>query len=405
MKIAVTADLHLKQKSETPERYNALSDIISTINSYGINNLIIAGDLFDKESLNYADFEKFCMQEQIRSKNINFYIIPGNHDPSIRQGHFTIENIKVIEHPDLLILKNTGNSGTDDKAENQKMINETDKSADKKSADKKHKLNVLFIPYSASKSIGDVLAESREKIQALMEPYIIVGHGDYIAGLKTPNPYEPGIYMPLTRKDVEFYKPQRVFLGHIHKKLSLGKVHYPGSPCGLDINETGKRSFLIIDSENLDVSGHEVSTDVIFINETIIALPSLNERNYIRDKIRQIFKKYSIDTHDILRVRIRLKVKGYTEDKKNLLEIIKSELSKGFEGFSYYKNEEPDLTDVNIINDPERISILERLKERIDNPEIAQFFLDSGNEQDSIGEISVFKDNVIEKALHLIFKQ
>ena len=43
MKIAVTADLHLKSREECPERWNALANIIDQMLTEGIKRLIIAG--------------------------------------------------------------------------------------------------------------------------------------------------------------------------------------------------------------------------------------------------------------------------------------------------------------------------------------------------------------------------
>ena len=63
MKVAVTADVHLKTKSETPERYNALEDILNKCLEQDIDNIIIAGDLFDQETNNYGDFEKLCLKK------------------------------------------------------------------------------------------------------------------------------------------------------------------------------------------------------------------------------------------------------------------------------------------------------------------------------------------------------
>ena len=358
MKIALTADLHLKQQNTTPDRYNALADIIKKLALQDINNLIIAGDLFDKEAQNYSDFEKFCSIQQIKSENMNFYIIPGNHDFSINQNYFTLENIKVITSP--LILNPDENSES---------------------------VSFLFIPFTVGKSIGEVLSEQKDKLQNLQSPFVLVGHGDYIAGLKNPNPYEPGIYMPLTRQDIDFYNPQKVFLGHIHKKVKLGKVYYPGSPCGLDINETGKRSFLIIDTDSLEVTEQTVETDYIYINETLIAIPALNEEEYTKEKISQIIKKYEISETDISKVKIRLQVKGYTSDKANLLKIIKENLV-GM-GFNFYKDEQPDLSEVYVLDDPERIAIAKKVKEEIEK-------LQWDNEYTS-------KDKILEKALKLIF--
>ena len=51
MKIAVTADLHLKSREECPERWNALENIINQMLAEDIKILIIAGDLFNIEKV------------------------------------------------------------------------------------------------------------------------------------------------------------------------------------------------------------------------------------------------------------------------------------------------------------------------------------------------------------------
>ncbi|MGB3901893.1 MAG: metallophosphoesterase, partial [Bacteroidales bacterium] len=93
MKIGITADLHLKSKNETPERYNALEKIIHHLKNENIRDLIIAGDLFDKEFNNYSDFENICRN----NSNINFYIIRGNHDIDLKSSSFSSPNIKVFD--------------------------------------------------------------------------------------------------------------------------------------------------------------------------------------------------------------------------------------------------------------------------------------------------------------------
>ena len=47
MKIAITADLHLNSKYL--DRALALQNILAQLNTEGIQHLIIAGDLFDKD--------------------------------------------------------------------------------------------------------------------------------------------------------------------------------------------------------------------------------------------------------------------------------------------------------------------------------------------------------------------
>lgn len=60
--------------------------------------------------------------------------------------------------------------------------------------------------------------------------WILVEHGDWSEGVRAPNPSEPGVYMPLTKKDLPAYKPGKVLLGNVHLSLDLELVHYPGSP-------------------------------------------------------------------------------------------------------------------------------------------------------------------------------
>lgn len=353
MKIAVTADVHLKTREKSPERWNALANVLDQMKSEGIGILIIAGDLFDQESQNYSEFDEFCNQEKYTDSHVKFYLIPGNHDPSIKSRYFISNNIEVVNEPKIIKL-------------GEKTI------------------NFFFIPYLPGKSIGEVLAEEKNSLPSL---WILVGHGDYIAGLREPNLYEPGIYMPLTRNDIEYYNPAKVILGHIHKRMNLGKVHYPGSPCGLDINETGKRSFLIIDTDTLEIKEKLIDTDYIFLNETLISLPTTNEFDYMKNKILEMIRNWNISKDQISKARIRLKIKGYTSDKNKLLGVIKETLKD----FTFYNNELPDLTEVSVFDDPERMTIIEKVRQEIEKIEWHNKI--------------TLKEDILEKALHIILRE
>src|SRR4030043_917542 len=354
MKIAITADLHLKTKEKSSERWSALSDIIDKMLSEDTKTLIVAGDLFNQESQNYSDFDQFCKNKKIIDNQVKFYIIPGNHDPSIKQQHFTSTNINIFNKPEIIEL---GEPPT----------------------------VFLFIPYQPARAMGEVIAEYKESLPP--KSWILIGHGDYVAGLRDSNPYEPGIYMPLARNDVQYYNPAGIILGHIHKKINLGKVYYPGSPCGLDINETGKRSFLILNTGTLEVIEKSIDTGFIFFNESLISLPTANEFEYMKIKIEEMIKKWNLYKNEISRVRIRLKIKGYTSDKSSLLEITK----KTLKDFTFYNDEEPDLTEVSIFNDPERIAVVEE-------------FIKEIGKMEWYDEI-VSKEDILEKGLNIILKE
>ena len=130
MKIAITADIHLKTDKENPERFNALQDILDQLADENIKHIIIAGDLFDIESQNYSIFDELCKKEEHRSTN--FYIIPGNHDPSISSKYFTSENIKVFDKPTFQDFDDCTSS-------------------------------FFFIPYFAGKSMGDEQAVAYDR--------------------------------------------------------------------------------------------------------------------------------------------------------------------------------------------------------------------------------------------------
>jgi DNA repair protein SbcD/Mre11 len=350
MKIAITADIHLKNKEKYSERYNALKNILDQLIECNINNLIIAGDLFDINSQNYSIFDELCKQKRYRQ--IKFHVIPGNHDSNINSKYFTADNINIINEPVITSINNSN-------------------------------VNFFFIPYLLGKSMGEIIANYKNNLPEL---WILIGHGDYLSGLKSINSYEPGVYMPLSRADIDYYNPAIVVLGHIHKKDSFGKVHYTGSPCGMDINETGRKSFIVLDLNNLNIQSKEVITDYIFFNETLVSLPVSNEFDYIKNKLSALIKNWGIEKEEIPKARIRLKVKGYTSDLKKLNSVITKELKS----FKFVNDEGPDLNSVSVFSDPDRISIVERIKKELDN-------LEKDSEYKKYD-----KDAILEQALNLI---
>jgi DNA repair exonuclease SbcCD nuclease subunit len=353
VKIAITADIHLKTDREYPERFNALKNILDQLVDEGIRDLIIAGDLFDINSQNYSLFDELCKEEKYRG--IDFYLIPGNHDSSITSKYFTADNIKIFDKPS---FQTFGDSGC----------------------------IFFFIPYLTGKSMGETIAKYREDLEG---QWILIGHGDYLAGVKDPNTYEKGVYMPLGRSDIEYYAPLMVILGHIHKKVEAGRVYYPGSPCSMDINETGRRRFIILDLGDMSISERTVNTDYIFLNEKLIVLPTENEFDDIENKIAGLIESLNLSGEETAKVRLRLKVKGYTSNRKKLKDILMESLSD----FSFYNDEEPDISEVSLFDDPERTGIVGRVKEKIDSL------------QEDCGYSQEKKNMILEQALGIILKE
>lgn len=325
MKIAITADLHLTNRNQHPERFQSLENILSNLVATGVDSLIIAGDLFDSSLQNPAEFESLCHQERFQA--LSLYLLPGNHDPSVSNADFALPNLKVISEPEIINF--------DDQA-----------------------YPFLFIPYSEHKTMGEVLPNFHEQLTP--DRWNLVGHGDWSSALQ-PNPYEPGVYMPLTRTDIEIYRPASVFLGHIHEPLDLPPVYYPGSPCGLNITETGKRRILIYDTEERQVETRAVDSPVIYFNETLLIVPVENESEYIKEEVGNLISSWALSPEDNEKVLLRVTVKGFSADRSELAEVLKKE----FREYELYDGQDPDLTGVWISDDGELNSIAASVKERI----------------------------------------
>ena len=316
MKLAITADFHLTTRADHPERFTALENILDQMARSGISVLIIAGDLFDASSKNYSEFEEICKRKSCR--DIRFLIIPGNHDPAISGSLIVAPNVHIISKPEIIKLQGEG-------------------------------LPFFFIPYVKNKTMGEYIAEKASQLPK--DGWVLVAHGDWLDGLRDVNPYESGLYMPLTRKDLNVFQPARVFLGHIHLPTSKAPVYYIGSPCGLDITETGLRRFLIFDSLTGMVESRRVENEVVFFDENITVLPlGEDEESYICMKVKEIIHRWGITPKDTGKVRLRIKVNGFSSNREKLMKT----LQVCFTGYSFYQSDGPDISAVSTSTDQER---------------------------------------------------
>lgn len=323
MKIAITADVHLGIKEYHPERYSALENIFEQIEAENIETLLIAGDLFDKDFRNYSEFEKLCK----KYPGIQLHIIPGNHDPSISGKSIVGENIHIYTDPATMEIGST---------------------------------TFLFIPYEEKAKMGEKIAEMESEIEE--KQWVLVAHGDYYGGAREMNPLEPGTYMPLSRKDIERFNPRAVFLGHIHKPVSWRNVYYTGSPCGLEVSETGKRRFLVYDTAEGSVVSRAVITDVLYFDESFVIVPLDSEVSLLKQEIKKRIESWDIDPSDYPKVCFRVEAAGYATDRSAIVTALK----EGFDGFRYYKDEGPRIDSLSMSSERQRNAIAERAMKFID---------------------------------------
>lgn len=334
MKIAVTSDLHLTSREKHPERFQVLESVLKQMAEDSIQHLVLAGDVFDAAGRNYAEFDAVC--RKVKSAGIQVWIIPGNHDPGLKQSSFTADNVTVFEKP---VLNQIGATESDF-LENP----------------------ILFVPYDNERNFGDVLADFSDKIAE--KKWFLVGHGDWIEGVREPNPYEKGVYMPLGRHDVEKYKPNQVILGHIHKPTLIENniIHYCGSPCSIDINETGRRRFLILDTDSGLIEERIIHNGPIYFKVDLLVMPIEDEISRVQKQIQQIIDSWELTSEEKNRVSIRVTVRGYSAD----IRLLSKTVWDAFKELQFYNDEGPKL-EVSSAYDTDRAEIVKHLETAIDN--------------------------------------
>jgi DNA repair protein SbcD/Mre11 len=346
MKIAFTADVHLNP--DHPERAGALAEVLSQVAAEGIQRLVVAGDLFDRDNdvASLKEFERMCGEHP----SLQVLVIPGNHDESLDPGHVTQSNVQVYRDPVVLPLEG---------------------------------ITLLLVPYDSG-DMGEALAEKAAELKG--KPWVLVGHGDYMSGQREPNPLEPGVYMPLTRNDVLEHGPSRVILGHIHKPTPLeapidGKVIYVGSPHGLDVSETGPRRFLTYDLESGRLEERKVRTSALFLQEKFFVFPTDDEATPLLAEIAKRIEDWGLDPEERATVRVRAHAHGRSRN----LPAVKEALIRGFSeaGIRFYKDEEPKLDKLAPAVDDQQRDALARLALE----ELDQLDFPFGGEEPSFDEV------------------
>ncbi|MFC2031586.1 exonuclease SbcCD subunit D [Chloroflexota bacterium] len=348
MRIAVTADVHLTPKEEHPERYNALQNILDQSLAEGIEHLLIAGDLFEKDYRSYVGFEQLCRKYPA----VQIHIIPGNHDPALSTAKIVGANIQVYTTPTPIEIDSR---------------------------------TFLLVPYVENATMSEKLADSVDALSG--RQWILVGHGDYYGGTRQLNPLEPGTYMPLSRNNVDQFGPRAVFLGHIHKPTTIDNVHYMGSPCGLDISETGRRRFLVFDTADGSSEARVIATDVLYYDESFVIVPHDNEVPELRHEAERRIASWEINESERNRVRLRVSARGFATDRSAILKALKD----SFDGFRFYKDDEPLIDELSSSSDHQLSAIAERVSQLV-----------AECSWDSVGDEPT-REDVIVQALSVIY--
>ena len=233
--------------------------------------------------------------------------------------------------------------------------------------------------------MGEALRPFAEQLP--QQEWVLIGHGDWVGGLRKPNAAEPGVYMPLSRRDIEMVQPARVFLGHIHAAKDFSPVHYVGSPCDLDITETGRRRYLVYDTAANQVESLTLVTPLLYFNARIVVMPVEDEDGYLRALVAARQQEWDLTPAERAKTQLRVKVAGYSTDRAAL----RRTLLEAFAGFTFHKGLEPDIDDVYVTDDLERQYIADQVRASVE----ALVWAEGAEEPD--------RNEILLKALHIVY--
>jgi DNA repair exonuclease SbcCD nuclease subunit len=343
MRVAVTADLHLRESN--PERLENLEVLIQQLLSREIHLLIIAGDLFDAADKSYAQFDSLAQ----RLPDIRLLIVPGNHDPDLRRELFASDNIQVFARPTL-------------KRIDQRLF--------------------LFLPYREGSTIGETISALQDSEGLRSHPWILVSHGDFTAPRREENGREGG-YFPLTREDLARFKPAKVILGHIHVPNSTtGEVVYPGSPYPITSDEYGQRRVLILETKSASIDELPLTHPPVQVRAEVFLIPDGREEEQTRRQLESILAEQEPSGNLV----VKAVIKGYSASRRKAQGFVEAYLSeRGIPCTGI------DLEPLRV-NDQENLATLaEAVRQRVERLQL------------EYGEAEELRQEVLEKALAIVY--
>lgn len=202
--------LHTRNLSENRrlEQRNAFKKVIDYIKENNIPYLFICGDLYEQEYIKKSTIEYINKLFETIS-NTKIYIIPGNHDPYIKNSYYAkfnwTKNVKIF----------------------------------KENLEKEEDKNVCIYGYGFEDFYMKKIEYENIKIENKDKINILLTHGNLDASKN-----DELLYNPISKSQIKEIGFDYIGLGHIHKisyndELNQNIV-YPGSLLSLGFDELGK---------------------------------------------------------------------------------------------------------------------------------------------------------------------
>lgn len=295
------------------EQRQIFKQIIEYIAQNEIDHLFICGDLYEHEYIKQSTIE-YINNLFKEIPNTRVYIVPGNHDPIIKDSYYNNYNWN----------------------QNVVIFDEEIRKVSEEEVDiYGYGFNDF---YRQNSNIKEIKIENPNKIN------ILLTHASLDASEK-----EEMQYNPISKRELKSLGFNYIGLGHIHKTNYKEETNiiYPGSLISLGFDELGKHGMIVGNIEadkNLEIAfvpvdkkefvEQEILVDEQNSQEDLIEL--LNQVQIDENKYYKIVltgkRNFEINTYEIAKQvqnKNILKIKDNTSIKINLEEISKQKSLKG----------------------------------------------------------------------------
>lgn len=239
------------------EQRQIFKEIIEYIKQNNIDNLFICGDLYEHEYIKQSTIE-YINNLFKEIPNTHIYIVPGNHDPKIKNSYYNKfnwnSNVHIFgEKIEKISTENVDiyGFGFDD-----------------------------F--YMKNTQISNVQIENPDKIN------ILLAHGTVDGATEDDNNYNP-----MSKRELNSLKFDYIALGHIHKPeydvKGEHKIVYPGSTISMGFDELGKHGMIVGEIlENKKVNIEFIPLDKKEFVEYELNIEEILSKEELIEKINEI---------------------------------------------------------------------------------------------------------------------
>lgn len=259
------------------DQRNAFKKMINYIKNEEIPYLFIAGDFYDNEYIRESTIE-FINNEFKKISNTKVYIVPGNHDPKLKNSYYN----KYNWNDNVMIFSSK-----------LEMIE-----------------NEEFDLYAYGFDDFYMRTDNLNSIKLKENKINILLTHTQLNGVADEKQYNPIVLNEL--KNICF---DYVAIGHIHKREIINNnIVYPGSTVSLGFDELGKHGMIVgdLDKEHIDIKFielddkefKEIEFDISELYSVEELLEKIQEINIANNEFYKIIlvgnKNFEINTHKLI---------------------------------------------------------------------------------------------------------